>query len=218
MNKQDRIRTNLLKNAEHRLIQYLCERMPAWVTPNLLTAFGFLGSLVILLGLWLGIENRALLVLSIFGLAVHWFGDSLDGRLAYFRNTPRKWYGFSLDINADWTAVCIIALGFYLYLPMYKFVALVFVAAYGGSIIIALLRYRVTNHYTIDCVYFGPTELRILLAMMLLVEIFKPGVLLPLGIAGSVLLIAINLLETSKLLKQADRKDIDERARVVREL
>lgn len=215
MNKQDRKRTNLLKNAEHRLIRYLCERMPQWVTPNLLTAIGFLGSLIIWLGLWLGIEIREYLLFAIFGLFVHWFGDSLDGRLAYFRNTPRKWFGFSLDISVDWTAVCIIASGFYIYFQEHNLVALIFVAAYGGSIIIALLRYRVTNQYSIDSVYFGPTELRILLAIMLLIEIFRPGTLLQFAIAGSVLLIVMNLFETTRLLRQADRKDIAEKARVV---
>ncbi len=43
----DRDRTNLLKNLESRLIEYLCERMPAWVKPDLLTAVGLFGSLVV---------------------------------------------------------------------------------------------------------------------------------------------------------------------------
>ena len=211
----DRKRSNILKTAEYKAIQYLCERMPNWVTPNILTMIGFLGSVIIWLGLWLGIEQRAFLLLSIFGLAVHWFGDSLDGRLAYYRNTPRKWFGFSLDINVDWTSVCLIALGFYFYLPVYKFVALIFVVAYGGSMIIALLRYRITNHYTIDSFNFGPTEMRIVLALVMLIEIFRPGTLLAFGVLGSVLLIVINMLESHKLLKQADQKDVAEKAKAI---
>ncbi|MFQ5627968.1 MAG: CDP-alcohol phosphatidyltransferase [bacterium] len=215
---RERKRTNILKSAEYKAIQYFCERMPNWVTPNILTAIGFLGSLIILLGLWLGKEQRVFLLVSIFGLAVHWFGDSLDGRLAYYRNTPRKWFGFSLDINVDWTSVCIIALGFYFYFPAYKFVALIFVVAYGGSMIIALLRYRITNQYTIDSFYFGPTEMRILLAIVLFLEVFRLGTLLEFGVAGSALLIVFNLLESHKLLKQADQKDVAEKLKAVRNL
>jgi phosphatidylserine synthase len=40
-----------------------------------------------------------------FGFAINWFGDSLDGRIAYYRNTPRKWYGFALDCIMDWLSL-----------------------------------------------------------------------------------------------------------------
>lgn len=82
MATQDRERSNMLRHAEHRLVQFLCRRLPLWVTSDMLTAFGFFGSLVICCGLWLGESNRVFLLFSILGLVIHWFGDSLDGRLA----------------------------------------------------------------------------------------------------------------------------------------
>ena len=211
MTSQDRKRTNILKSAEHRAVQYFCSRLPQWVTPDMLTAFGFFGSLVAGAGLWLGGFNRFFLLFAIIGLVMHWLGDSLDGRLAYYRNRPRKWYGWALDINTDLTSVCIIGLGFYLYLTAYKIVAFVFVAAYCGSMIIALLRYKITNKYTIDSFYLGPTELRMMIALFLLIEIFRPGALLHFGFAGSLLLLVFNLLESYKLLRLADQKDRDEK-------
>jgi len=205
---QDRERSNILKKAEARAIQFLCAHMPRWVYPDLLTAIGFSGSLVICAGLWLAKHrDRYFLLLSIFGLAVHWFGDSLDGRLAYYRKTPRKWYGWALDINVDWTSACFIGLGFYFYLATFKIVAFVFVVAYGGSMIVALLRYRITEKYTIDTFMFGPTELRILLATVLLVEIYRPDTLLQFGFVGSLILVLINLADSYKVLKLADQRD-----------
>jgi len=211
MANQDRERSNILRSAEHRFVQYLCARLPQWVTSDMLTAFGFLGSLIICAGLWLGESNRLFLLLAILGLAMHWFGDSLDGRLAYYRNRPRQWYGWALDINVDWTAACIIGLGFYLYLPAYKIMAALFVVVYGGAMIIALLRYKITNQYQIDSFYFGPTELRILLAAVLLAEIFRADTLLQFGLMGSLLLIVFNLFELYRLLRLADQKDHDEK-------
>ena len=111
--RNSRKRTNILKETEFKTLEFLCPRMPKWVTPDLLTLIGLLGSVVVFSGLYLAIANKLFLILSVIGLALHWFGDSMDGRLAYFRNTPRKWYGWALDLNADWVSICIIGLGFY---------------------------------------------------------------------------------------------------------
>jgi len=208
---QDRERSHILKKKEYRLLHYFCERLPQWVTPNLLTAFGLSGSLIIFLGLWAGTYYRVFLLLSIVGLAVHWFGDSLDGRLAYYRNIPRKWFGFSLDINVDWASTCIIASGLYIYLPDYKFVAALFLMVYGSSMIIALLRYRITDQYIIDTFGFGPTEVRLLLALVLFIEMFRTDTLLQFGLLGSLLLFIFNLIEITKLQKSADEKDQKEK-------
>ena len=209
---QDRERTNLLKRAEQSTIQFLCARIPAWVSSDMLTAIGFSGSFLVFAGLWLARQNRAFLLMAIAGLAVQWFGDSLDGRLAYYRNRPRKWYGWSLDINADWTSACIMGLGFYFYLTNFRIVSFVFVIAYGGSMIVALMRYKILNQYTIDTFKLGPTELRILLSLILLIEIFRRNTLLQFGFVGSLLLILFNLIESYKLLKLADQKDREEKA------
>ena len=38
-----RIQENVLARHERRLLNWLCARMPAWVTPDVLTALGVLG-------------------------------------------------------------------------------------------------------------------------------------------------------------------------------
>jgi phosphatidylglycerophosphate synthase len=93
--QSERHRQNLLMQLEARVITWLCGRMPEWVTPNRLTAFGLAGAGVVFTALLLGSLNRWWLLGGIIGLAIQWFGDSLDGRLAYYRGKPRKWFGFS---------------------------------------------------------------------------------------------------------------------------
>src|SRR3954470_22587468 len=93
----DRKRTNLLRGIEQPTLIFLCRILPRWVSPNMLTLIGFLGSVIVLFGFYLARSNVYYLALSIGGLAIQWFGDSLDGRIAYYRNITRKWYGFALD-------------------------------------------------------------------------------------------------------------------------
>jgi len=205
--KSDRKRTNILKHAEYTTISFLCKHMPSWVKPDMLTAFGVLGAVVVFIGLQLGLFNKSYLLLSVVGLTIHWFGDSLDGRIAYYRNNPRKWYGWALDINADWLATIIIGLGFYFYFPFYRWIAFIFVAAYGGSMIVALLRYKIADKYQIDSNSVGPTELRILLAAVLVIEIFVPHALMIFGVMGSVLLILLNTKDCMEVLKAGDHRD-----------
>ena len=100
--RNSRKRTNILKDAEFKLIEYLCRIMPSWVNPDLLTGTGLFGSVITAVGLVLAIGNPYWLILSVLGFVINWFGDSLDGRLAYYRNIPRKWYGWALDLNVDW--------------------------------------------------------------------------------------------------------------------
>ena len=78
--------------------------------------------------------------------------------------------------------------------------------------IISLLRYKITNAYTIDSFYLGPTELRIMVALVLLVEIFRADTLLQFGLAGSLLLIVFNLIESYKVLRLGNQKDREEKS------
>ncbi|HKM45766.1 MAG TPA: hypothetical protein VJY12_09945, partial [Dysgonamonadaceae bacterium] len=85
----DRDRTNILRNGEQKLIAYLVQRVPKWITSDGLTAIGFLGNLFVGLCLILALYvSPIFLLISLPGFLINWYGDSLDGRLAYYRNTP----------------------------------------------------------------------------------------------------------------------------------
>jgi phosphatidylglycerophosphate synthase len=207
----DRRRTNVLKRAEFSAIQFFCRHMPAWMTPNGLTIVGLAGGAMVLAGLWLASLNVLFVLLSIFGLAVHWFGDSLDGRLAYYRNTPRKWFGFCLDIVADWVSVFAMGLGCYLYLPRHRFIPFLLVAAYGASIIIALLRYRISEEYRIDLFRFGPTEMRLIISAVFVLEIFLSGSIMAFCGIATITLAGMNVVDLRNLLHLADARDLSEK-------
>lgn len=210
---QGRVRTNILHSVEQKLIAYLVQKIPAWMSSNMLTAIGFVGSVIVFLSFVLGaFISRYFLLLGILGFMVSWFGDSLDGRIAYYRNKPRKWYGFSLDITVDWLGVILMGAGFIVYAPSYwKIIGFLFVVLYGWEMITALLRYKVTEQYSIDSGSFGPTEVRILISLILILEVIvKDSILYTSALACLVLLI-MNFLETGKILKFANERDKKEK-------
>jgi hypothetical protein len=209
---QGRKRTNILKNIEQKTIEYLCSIMPGWMTSDILTLIGFFGSILIAVGLIAAKTDKIWLTISIAGFAIQWFGDSLDGRLAYWRNIPRKWYGWALDITVDWLSIGIIGFGFYFYFDIYKFISFIFIFAYGWSMINALLRYKITDTYTIDTNLMGPTELRIIICIFLIIEYFVPYTLIAFGLGGSLILSYFNSSDLINILKEGNKRDALEKA------
>ena len=205
----DRKRTNLFKGVEQHLILFLLRHVPIWISPNGMTCIGMIGSLIVISSFLIASYfGSSYLGIGLIGLAVNWLGDSLDGRLAYYRNIPRKWYGFSLDIITDWLGIALIGLGYYFYAPpATKILGFLFVVFYGWAIIIALLRYKITDAYSIDSGYFGPTELRIVIGLILISEAFIPGSISYFASVITLAFLIINILDSVKLLKSGDIRD-----------
>lgn len=152
------------------------------------------------------------LLLGILGYIISWFGDSLDGRVAYYRKQPRKWYGFALDITVDWIGVILMGLGFMIYVSStYKIIGVLFVVLYGWEILTAQLRYKITGKYSIDSGILGPTEVRIIISLILISEVLLNDSIIYLSSIACVILLITNILDTRKLLKAANMRDEEEK-------
>jgi len=209
---KDRVRTNILKVHEQNLLAFLVQRIPKWINSDMLTAIGFKGSLVVCASFILAkYVNNYWILLNILGFAINWFGDSLDGRLAYYRNKPHKWYGFSLDVIVDWIGIILIGIGYIIYIDVqYKLIGFCFVVLYGWSMMMALLRYKITDKYTIDSGIIGPTEIRIILSIIISLEVLVKDSLLYLGILACIVLFAVNMFDFITLLRKAKARDDEE--------
>lgn len=209
----DRKRTNILNNVEQRFITYLLPKIPSWISSDGLTAIGFLGSLMILVSFLLGeYVDRNFLYLAVVGFFVQWFGDSLDGRIAFYRNKSRKWYGFALDIVMDWVSTVMIGLGYVFYATGdFKYSGFVLVALYGWAMIISQLRYKITDKYTIDAGLVGPTEIRVIISLVIILETIFVGSLDYSVIIICIILFFINLIDTKKTLDLGDIRDNEEK-------
>ncbi len=164
----------LTGRGERALIQFLCEHMPNWVTSDLLTAVGLFGAVLTCVGYWLGEFELAYLWIAILGLAINWFGDSLDGSLARFRKAERPQYGFFLDHTIDGYAMAFVALGFGLS-PLAHFMTTLFVlVAYYLVVILSLTTCLATGVFRISFGRLGPTEIRLGIVALTLGGIFLP--------------------------------------------
>ncbi len=206
---RDRVRTNLLRKQEQRALAFLVQRIPSRISSDMLTAFGFFGSLIVFVSFVLAAYlNRNYLLLGVLGFTIIWFGDSLDGRIAYYRNKPRRLYGFTLDITMDWLSIIIMGLGYIIYSKgIWELLGYGFIVMYGWEMMIALMRYKITGKYSIDAGKFGPTEVRIIISAIMIIEVIFPGSLVYSALLVVAILLVVNIADTVKLLKTADGMD-----------
>jgi phosphatidylglycerophosphate synthase len=158
-----RIQQNLLAAAERRLLNWLCARMPAWVTPDQLTALGMAGAAMTFAGYAFSYQTPALLWLAVAGYVVNWFGDSLDGSLARHRGCERPRFGYFIDHSCDALATFLILGGLGLSPYVRLEVALVVTIGYLLMSIHAFLFAKVSGEFRLSYAAAGPTELRLML-------------------------------------------------------
>jgi archaetidylinositol phosphate synthase len=157
-----RINDIFLGPLERPALKWLAGKMPAWVTPDTLTAIGALGSLVIFSGYCLSNIHRNFLWLANLGFFINWFGDSLDGTLARFRDIQRPRYGFFIDHIMDTVSVVLIFLGLGLSPYIHFEVACLALIGYLMLSILVYVRTYVDGEFQISYIGIGPTELRLI--------------------------------------------------------
>jgi archaetidylinositol phosphate synthase len=162
INSHRRVLDTFTGPLERPALHWLAQRMPAWVTPDHLTAVGVLGGLVILVGYWLTGIDRNFLWLVNLGFVMNWFGDSMDGTLARFRHTERPVYGFYIDHAVDAYVEMMIFLGLGLS-PYVRFdLACLALIGYLLLSVMVFLRTCVKGEFVLSYGRLGPTEVRLL--------------------------------------------------------
>lgn len=163
INPLARIQRNVLAVHERRLLNWICPRLPNWVTPDKLTILGLIGAAIIFAGYAASAIDRGWLWLSVAGYVLHWFGDSLDGSLARFRAIERPRYGYFVDHSADVAGVLFILGGLGLSPFIRLDVALVALSGYYMLAAHAFISARVVGEMKLSYISAGPTELRLIL-------------------------------------------------------
>jgi phosphatidylglycerophosphate synthase len=160
--KHKRVNDILLGPLERPALQWLAAHAPTWVTPDLMTVIGVVGSLVIFISYILSNLHPAFLWLSTLGFIINWYGDSLDGTLARYRHIERPKFGFYIDHVTDVLTEIIIILGLGL-TPYIKFsVACMLCIAYIAMSVLVYVRMNVMGEFKISYNKLGPTEVRVL--------------------------------------------------------
>jgi archaetidylinositol phosphate synthase len=210
-----RIQQSFLANLEKRTLIWLAARMPAWINSDHLTLLGLVSMAAAGAAYWWSGTNRIGLLLVIVCLALNWFGDSLDGTLARFRDHSRPRYGFYVDHVVDAFSALFLLGGLGLSGYMAPAVALGLLVAYLMLSVEIYLATYTLGDFKISYFKMGPTELRILLSIGNLALLWKSTVHLfgrahrlfdvagTLGISGMLLIMVISAIHnTTRLYRQ----------------
>ena len=161
-----RIQTSVLNALEKKVLVWLAQRQPRWVTSDMMTFIGILGAVVIAVGYILTSQNINFLWLSSLGFIINWYGDSLDGTLARVRNTQRPIYGYYLDHTVDAINEVMIFVGVGLSGLMRLEIALLALVMYLLMTINVSINAHLKKEFKLTYASMGPTEFRIIMIII----------------------------------------------------
>lgn len=167
-NKADavRIQTSVLNALEKKVLVWLAQKQPRWMTSDILTYIGTFGALVIAVGYALAGRNINFLWLSSLGFVINWYGDSLDGTLARVRNHQRPIYGYYLDHTIDAVNEVMIFVGVGLSGLMHFTLALMVLVVYLLLTINVSINAHLKKEFRLTYAKMGPTEFRIIMIIV----------------------------------------------------
>ena len=169
-----RVNEALTARMEKRALQWMAERAPMWVSSDQLTLLGLTAQIGAGICFALSRYDRRFLLAVIVCLALNWLGDSLDGTLARVRRQERPRYGFYVDHIVDILGAVALMCGLGWSGLLHQATAMAMLIAF---LVLSSESYLAT--YTLKCFelsqgIFGPTEIRILLAMGCLAALRSP--------------------------------------------
>jgi phosphatidylglycerophosphate synthase len=167
-----RVNDILLGPLERPALKWLAAHMPAWITPDILTSIGVMGSIVVAVSYGLSNLDRNFLWLASLGFIINWFGDSLDGTLARFRRIERPIFGFFVDHTIDAFSGTIIFLGLGLTPYVSLSIACLALIAYLLLSVLVFVRTSVAGIFKISYGKLGPTEIRAVAVILNLIMYF----------------------------------------------
>jgi phosphatidylglycerophosphate synthase len=175
-NFQDATReqTSILAPLERAALRGLASHMPARVNSDHLSLLGLVA--MFLAGIFYAFSGRTPLLLHLVNVCIflNWFGDSLDGTLARYRNRQRPRYGFYVDhiIDTFGTMFLIFGLAFSGY--MTERVAAATLIVFLMLAINSYLAAYTLKVFKISHGKLGPTEIRLVMMVGNLVLLNSP--------------------------------------------
>ena len=169
-----RVNQSLTAAMEKRALVWIAERAPGWVTSDGLTLLGL--SAQVAAGVFYAVSrfNRWALLLVIVCLALNWLGDSLDGTLARVRQQQRPRYGFYVDHMVDLFGSVALMCGLGCSGLLHWGTAIALLVAFLVLAGESFLATHTLSCFQLSQGIFGPTEIRILLAIGSLAALRNP--------------------------------------------
>ena len=160
-----RINHSLTAATEQRLLRWLATRAPRWLTSDQLTLLGVAAQVAAGICYALA-RNQSYWLLGVnLCLALNWLGDSLDGTLARVRCQQRPRYGFYVDHMVDVFGSIALMGGLACSGLVHPPIAIAMLIAFLVLAAESFLATHTLGEFQLSTGIFGPTEIRILLAI-----------------------------------------------------
>jgi len=166
----------ILAGPERKALLWLAGRMPRWINSDHLTLLGLISMILAGASFWAAGSNSLALLLVVLFLILNWFGDSLDGTLARYRDQQRPRYGYYVDHVIDLIGTTALLVGLALSGFMTPLIALSMLGTFLLIEAEVYLATHVRQVFKLGTFGFGPTELRVLLAAGALYLLYNPQV------------------------------------------
>ena len=210
-----RVQESWVAAGEKCALLWLAARTPQWIGPDHLTVLGLVAQMGAGLCYALASRNKYALLGVIACLVLNWLGDSLDGTLARVRQQLRPRYGFYVDHMVDSFGALALMGGLALSGCMHPGIAIGLLVAFLMLSIQSYLATYALGEFRLSFWRFGPTELRILLAVGNLAMFWRARVYLfggyyklfdvggAIGFAGmGVMVVFFTLQNTARLYRE----------------
>jgi len=158
-----REQTSILAPLERAALRGLARRMPRWVNSDHLSLLGLLAMFMAGVCYAASGQNPLLLHLVNVFIFLNWFGDSLDGTLARYRDRQRPRYGFYVDHIIDTFGALFFIFGLALSGFMSERVAAALLIVFLMLAINSYLAAYALGVFKISQWKLGPTEMRLVL-------------------------------------------------------
>src|SRR5437016_11822410 len=171
-----REQTSILAPLERAALYGFARRMPAWLNSDHLSVLGLIG--MIGAGACYALSKHNPLVLHLVNVFIflNWFGDSLDGTLARYRDRQRPRYGFYVDHIIDTFGALFLLFGIALSGYMSERIAAAVLISYFMLAINSYLAAYSFGVFKISQWKLGPTELRLLMMVGNIFLIYRPRI------------------------------------------
>ena len=169
-----RVQESLSSGVEKKALLRLAARTPAGINSDHLTLLGFAAQFLAGVSYALAGRNKYALLAATFFIGLNWLGDSLDGTLARFRNQQRPRYGFYVDHIIDTFGAAFLMGGLAVSGCLHSGVAIAMLIVFFMLSIEVYLATYTLGHFQLSYWIFGPTEIRILLAIGNITLLYRP--------------------------------------------
>ena len=192
-----RLQNSFTAAPERQALLWLAARMPPSINSDHLTLLGFVAMFLAGGSYVLARWNPWGLLLATLCLVLNWLGDSLDGTLARVRNRQRPRYGFYVDHMTDSFGALFLMGGLAVSGYVDWRIAMGLLVAFLLLSIESYLASYTLGVFRLSFAKFGPTEIRILLAIANTILFFMPAARIPgwshglLNVGGAIAMVAM---------------------------